>query len=374
MSSLPSYEVANGQLSILVVDDTPENLTLFGELLKPHYHVRVTNSGSRALQLANSERRPDLILLDVLMPEMTGYQVIEKLQENNETRDIPVIFVSALDEDEDETHGLELGAVDYITKPVRPAIALARIQAQLELKASRDRIKNQNVWLEMEVQRRMQENEEMQDIIFLALANLAETRDNETGNHILRTQGYIAVLCDELAKLPKYAQQLNSSEIAKIVKSAPLHDIGKVGIPDQILLKPGKLTEDEWIIMRTHASLGAEAICRAIGENTSPNIKKFLQIAIDIAGCHHEKWDGSGYPNALKGEEIPLSARLMALADVFDALMSRRVYKSAFSWDETCDIIIKDKAKHFDPELVDAFITRKQEFLGIANRYKDLPE
>lgn len=365
---------AKDRVTILVVDDTPENLILFGEILKPLYQVRVANSAARALQLASSDRKPDLILLDVLMPEMNGYQVITMLRQNIETRDIPVIFVSALDDDEDETRGLELGAVDYITKPVRPAIVLARIQAQLELKTSRDRIQNQNVWLEMEVQRRMQENEEMQDIAFLALANLAETRDNETGNHILRTQGYIALLCDELAKLPKYAEQLNSSEIAKIVKAAPLHDIGKVGIPDQILLKPGKLSEDEWIVMRTHANLGAEALRRAIGENTSPTIKKFLQIAIDIAGCHHEKWDGSGYPNALTGEEIPLPARLMALADVFDALISRRVYKRAFSWDETCAIVIKDKGKHFDPELVEAFITRKDEFLDIANRYRDFAE
>jgi putative two-component system response regulator len=205
---------AKDRVTILVVDDTPENLILFGEILKPLYQVRVANSAARALQLASSDRKPDLILLDVLMPEMNGYQVITMLRQNIETRDIPVIFVSALDDDEDETRGLELGAVDYITKPVRPAIVLARIQAQLELKTSRDRIQNQNVWLEMEVQRRMQENEEMQDIAFLALANLAETRDNETGNHILRTQGYIALLCDELAKLPKYAEQLNSSEIA----------------------------------------------------------------------------------------------------------------------------------------------------------------
>ncbi len=357
--------------TILVVDDTPENLILLGDILQPYYRVRVANSGSRALVLATSKDKPDLILLDVMMPDMDGYQVIEQLRQQNETSDIPVIFITALDDGEDETHGLALGAVDYITKPVNPAIVLARIKGQLELKRTRDQMKDQNTWLENEVHRRMQENEQMQDVIFRALANLAETRDNETGNHIQRTQAYIAVLCDELAKSAKYADQLSPSTIAAIVKAAPLHDIGKVGIPDSVLLKPGKLTDDEWIIMRTHATMGADAIRRSISDETPLNIQRFLQVAIDIAGSHHEKWDGSGYPNGLKGESIPLSGRLMALADVFDALISRRVYKQAFSLEEAKAIILQGQATHFDPDLVDAFMLRLQEFQKIAERLQD---
>jgi len=357
--------------SILVVDDAPENLMLLGEILGPFYQVRVANCGPSALTLVAAENKPDLILLDVLMPAMDGYQVIQELKQNAETSDIPVIFITALDDGADETFGLKLGAVDYIAKPFQPDILLARIKTQIELKQTRDFIKNQNIWLEKEVQKRMQENEQMQDIIFRALANLAETRDNETGNHIIRTQGYIAVLCDELAKLPRYAEQLQPETIALIVKAAPLHDIGKVGIPDNVLLKPGKLTDEEWIVMQTHAFLGAEAIRRSLTDDISPNIRRFLQAAIDIAGSHHEKWDGSGYPEGLSGENIPLAGRLMALADVFDALISRRVYKAAFSIDDTIDIILQGKGIHFDPQLVEAFVRRKAEFLAIAERYKE---
>lgn len=357
--------------TILVVDDTPENLSLLGEILHAHYRVRIAASGARALVLADSDCKPDLILLDVMMPDMDGHEVMTRLRENPNTRDIPVIFITALDDTEDETLGLSLGAADYITKPVRPAILLARVQGQIELKLARDRMLNQNAWLEAEVQRRMRDNEEMQDIIFRALASLAETRDNETGNHILRTQGYIALLCDELAQSEKFAEQLQPAKIATIVKAAPLHDIGKVGIPDNVLLKPGKLTEEEWVIMRTHPMQGADAIRRAIKHGSDREAFQFLNVAIEIAATHHEKWDGSGYPHGLKGEAIPLAGRLMALADVFDALISYRIYKPPMPAQESIELIVNNKGSHFDPDIVDAFIARKTEFLAVAERYKD---
>jgi putative two-component system response regulator len=357
--------------TILIVDDTPLNLTVLGELLMPEFQVRVANSGIRALSAVASPPRPDLILLDVMMPDMDGYEVLVRLRQDPKTSDIPVIFVTALDATEDEAKGLELGAVDYITKPFRPSIVLARVHAQLELKDARDRIRNQNVWLEGEVRRRMQQNQLIQDVSMRALASLAEARDNETGNHILRTQGYVNVLAHELAKLPKYQNTLTPELISLITKAAPLHDIGKVGIPDHILHKPGKHTPDEWEIMKTHASIGADAIWRAIQNEQDIAGLDFLYKAMEIAGNHHEKWDGSGYPSGLSGESIPLSARIMALADVFDALISKRVYKPAFSLEKAGEIILEGKGKHFDPDVTDAYLASVDAFRIIAERYRD---
>ncbi|EGK70508.1 Response regulator receiver modulated metal dependent phosphohydrolase [Methyloversatilis universalis FAM5] len=359
---------------MLLVDDTPENLTVLGEILMPHYRVRVASSGQRALTAVVSDPRPDLVLLDVMMPEMDGYEVIRRLRQNPATRELPVIFVTALDSTEDEAHGLELGAVDYITKPVRPAIVLARVRGQLELKEARDRMRDQNLWLESEIARRMRQNQVVQDVSMRALASLAEARDDETGNHILRTQSYVNVLARALAALPRYADTLTPARIETYTKAAPLHDIGKVAIPDHILHKPGKHTPDEWEIMKTHAQQGADAIWRAISDQDEREALDFLYIAMDIARCHHEKWDGSGYPEGLAGEAIPLPARLMALADVFDALISKRVYKPAFPIEKAADIIVQGRGQHFDPDVVDAFIANIDEFAAIAARYADLAE
>lgn len=359
-------------MTILVVDDTPENITVLGELLKPFYSVRVCSNGKRALVSAAALPHPDLILLDVMMPDMDGYEVLTQLRFNPETRDIPVIFITALDSPEDESSGLDLGAADYITKPLRPAIVLARVKAQLELKQARDRLRDQNNWLEAEVARRMKQNQRIQDASMRALASLAETRDNETGNHILRTQAYVNVLANELAKSPQHAAALTPTMIDSYTKAAPLHDIGKVGIPDEILYKPGKFEPEEWAIMKSHARIGSDAIWRAIKKEEDQTELDFLHIAMDIANYHHEKWDGSGYPEGLKGKRIPLSARLMALADVFDALISKRVYKSAFDIDKAIEIIVDGKGRHFDPEIVDAFLARLDDFRTIAARYRDL--
>jgi putative two-component system response regulator len=360
-----------GRTTILVVDDTPDNLSILGELLKPHFHVRVANSGARALAAVRTEPRPALILLDIMMPELDGYEVLRRLKSNPATSDIPVIFVTALNATEDESRGLALGAVDYITKPVRPAIVLARIRCQLELKEARDRLSDQNAWLEREVARRMHQNQMVRDVSMRALASLAEARDDETGNHILRTQGYVNILSRQLARLPKYVDLLSADTIDTYTKASPLHDIGKVGIPDSVLHKPGKLTPEEWEVMKTHAQIGADAIWRAIQNEEDMEGLDFLYVAMEIAASHHEKWDGSGYPQGLRGEQIPLCARVMALADVFDALISRRVYKAVFTIEAACEIIREGDGKHFDPDVVQAFNDSIDAFRAVAARHKD---
>src|SRR5574343_134572 len=355
--------------TILIVDDTPENLSVLGELLQPSFRVRAANSGRRALQIAMADPTPDLILLDVMMPEMDGYQVLSELKASSVTRDIPVIFVTAMDATADEEHGLELGAVDYITKPIRPSIVLARVRTQLELKAARDILSDQNAFLESEVARRMHENQLIQQVSIHALARLAETRDPETGKHLHRTQEYVRTLAERLRHHPRFSHYLDQRTIEALVQSAPLHDIGKVGIPDYVLLKPGKLTPDEWEIMKTHAELGYKAIVQAEIDADKP--VGFLAIAKLIARSHHEKWDGSGYPDGLAGDDIPIAARLMALADVFDALSCKRVYKDAFSFDRAFEIIVAGKGVHFDPDVVDAFVNDFEHFKSVALAYAE---
>jgi putative two-component system response regulator len=361
--------MAASQPTILIVDDTPENLSVLGELLQPTYRVRAANSGRRALQIALGDPTPDLILLDVMMPEMDGYDVLAELQASASTRNIPVIFVTAMDGTEDEERGLEQGAVDYITKPIRPSIVLARVHTQLELKHARDVLSGQNSFLEAEVARRMGENQLIQEVSIHALARLAETRDPETGKHLRRTQEYVFTLARALREHPRFAQYLDARTISALAQSAPLHDIGKVGIPDYILLKPGKLTPEEWEIMKTHAELGSNAIAQAEADADKP--VEFLAIAKQIARSHHEKWDGSGYPDSLAGDAIPIAARLMALADVFDALTCKRVYKPAFPFEDAYRIIVEGSGKHFDPDVVAAFVGEYQTFINIARAYAE---
>lgn len=355
--------------TILIVDDEPTNLFLLTSLLRPQYLVRAANSGESALRAAASEPRPDLVLLDVMMPAMDGYAVLERLRENPATRDIPVVFLTALAETEDEERGLQLGAADYITKPIKPAVVLARVRTQLEAKQARDWLKDQNATLEAEVVRRMTENDLTQRVGIRALAHLAETRDPETGSHILRTQGYVQQLAIGLRQHPRFAATMSERYIDLLARSAPLHDIGKVGIPDHILLKPGKLTSDEWVIMQTHAKQGSDAIEQAERDIEMP--LEFLSVAKEIARWHHEKWDGSGYPDALAGDAIPVAARLMALADVFDAVISVRVYKPAMSYADAREIIAAGRGKHFDPDVADVFLAGFDDFVAIAERYRD---
>ncbi len=352
--------------TILIVDDTPTNLAVLNIHLNKEYKVRAANSGQRALEMAALEPRPDLILLDIMMPGMSGYEVLKKLKDNPITQHIPVIFITAMESESDEHKGLQLGAVDYITKPIRPLVMLARVKAQLNLKLAQDFLHSKNDFLEAEIERRMAENQVIQNVSIRALAHLAETRDPETGEHIKRTQSYVELLAKQLQNHPRFRETLTDHYISLLTKSAPLHDIGKVGIPDYVLLKPSSLSDDEWKIMRTHAALGAHAI-----ELTEKDINQpleFLALAKEIAQWHHEKWDGSGYPDGLAGDDIPISARFMALADVFDAVTTKRVYKEAIPIDEAKDIIIAGRGQHFDPDIVDAFLANFNEFTEIYLR------
>ncbi len=358
------------QATVLVVDDTPDNISLMSNLLKDFYKVKIANNGEKALRIAGSDPPPDLILLDVMMPEMDGYEVCRRLKANAGTRDIPVIFLTARTEVEDETHGFDLGAVDYITKPISPPIVMARVRNHLELKTARDFLKDRNAFLEAEVRKRTREVAAIQDVTIHAMASLAETRDNETGSHIRRTQLYLKLLAEKLRHHPRFQKALdNDKTIDLLVKSAPLHDIGKVGIPDRILLKPGRLEPEEFEIMKRHTTLGRDAIVAA--EQSLDLELPFLAFAREIAYSHQEKWDGSGYPEGLSGDKIPLSARIMALADVYDALINRRVYKPAIPHEEAVEIIREGKGSHFDPDMVDAFLELADEFKAIADRYGD---
>jgi putative two-component system response regulator len=357
------------QQTVLIVDDTPENLTLMHGLLRDHYHVKIANNGERALQVAAAEPLPDLILLDVVMPGLGGFEVCQRLKSNAATAHVPVIFLTAKSEIADEQHGFDAGAVDYIVKPISAPIVLARVRTHLKLKAVADFLKDKNAFLKSEVERRTRELQVIQDVTIMAMASLAETRDNETGNHIRRTQNYVRALARKLKGQPKFRDALDNETIEMLYKSAPLHDIGKVGIPDSILLKPGKLTAEEFDIMKTHTTLGRNAIAAAEKLLDAPS--SFLRFAREIAHYHQEKWDGSGYPEGLAGDRIPLAARLMALADVYDALISRRVYKPPFPHAKAVAIIKDGRGSHFDPDMVDAFLAIAGEFKAIAERYVD---
>ena len=355
--------------TVLVVDDTPENLTLMGALLRDHFMVKVANNGEKALKIAISDTLPDLVLLDIMMPGLDGYEVCRRLKATAATRDIPVIFLTARSDPDDERMGLALGAVDYITKPISPPILLARVNTHLALKATADFLRDKSAYLEREVALRTLEVQAIQDVTIMAMTSLAETRDNETGNHIRRTQLYVKALAERLRNHPRFEAVLNERMIELLYKSAPLHDIGKIGIPDSILLKPGKLTVEEFEVMKTHTTLGRKAIEdaeRRLGMRVA-----FLSVSKEIAYSHQEKWDGSGYPQGLAGDQIPVSARLMAVADVYDALINKRVYKAAFSHDQTCSTIVKGKGTHFDPDMVDAFVSIAEDFRSIALKYPD---
>lgn len=283
MDSVPSPPVLP---TILVVDDSPDNLMLMVDLLKDRYRVKIANSGEKALRILEGDPLPDLVLLDVMMPGLSGYAVAEALKQDARTRDLPIIFLTAMAAAEDQVRGLELGAADYITKPISPPIVLTRVQAQLKVKAAADFLRDQNDYLEQEVQRRTCEIMAIQDVTIQAMASLAETRDNETGNHIRRTQNYVKLLAELLSQHPRFRHFLNEATINLLFKSAPLHDIGKIGIPDHILLKPGRFTPEEFEIMKTHTTLGRDAIQRA--EDQLGMRVEFLHLAKEIAYSHQE--------------------------------------------------------------------------------------
>jgi putative two-component system response regulator len=369
MTAAAPFFVFHEKPTILVVDDTPDNLTLMAALLKDDYRVKVAHNGERALRLAQGSDPPALVLLDIMMPGMDGYEVCRRLKADPVTESIPIIFLTARSEAEDETRGLSMGAVDYIVKPISPPVVMARIRTQLMLKSASDFLRGKSDLLESEVARRTAEIQDLQDAMVLSMASLAETRDNETGNHLRRTQHYVKRLAQQLRLNPRFADELDDRCIELLFKSAPLHDIGKVGIPDSILLKPSRLDAQEFEIMKTHTTLGRDAIVHA--EQALGREVPFLRFAKEIALSHQETWDGSGYPEALVGDAIPLSARLMALADVYDALISKRVYKPAFSHEDSVRMILEGSGTHFDPDVAQAFQAVQEDFRQIAARYRD---
>ncbi|MGN7613833.1 response regulator [Magnetococcales bacterium HHB-1] len=359
---------ASDKKTILAVDDTPANIDVVKGILAPTYFVQAAIHGKMALKILE-RRKPDLILLDIMMPDMDGYAVCQKIRSDAANQHIPIIFLTAKAEVEDETRGLSMGAVDYITKPISPPILLERVKTHLELKMARDLLSKQNELLEEKVIARTKQLAELQDVAMVAMGSLAEARDPETGNHIRRTQYYVRCLAEKLKDHPKFKDFLTPENITSLFKSAPLHDIGKVGVADHILLKPGKLTNEEFAEMKKHARYGRDAIAAA--EHTMHQADNFLVFAKEIAYAHHEKWDGSGYPEGLSGDAIPISARLMAVADVYDALISRRVYKPPFPHEKAVAIIQEGRGSHFDPDMVDAFLEISEDFYAIAKKYAD---
>lgn len=338
--------------TLLIVDDTPANIDLLTNILHDDYKVKAALNGMQALKILQKQGKVDMILLDIMMPEMNGYDVCKAIKEDPATADIPVIFISALSEQEDERKGLELGAVDYITKPINPAITKRRIQTHLALY-------DQTRELERMVEARTRELHESRLAIIRQLGRAAEFKDNETGLHVIRMSHYARLIAESMSGGANEWTDL-------IFQAAPMHDIGKIGIPDGVLLKPGKLDDTEWELMKRHPEFGAEII----GKHDS----KLLQLAREVALCHHEKWNGSGYPSGLSGEAIPLSGRIAAIADVFDALTTERPYKKAWSVEQAVALIDESVAEHFDPVVVEHFHRVLPEMLEIMDRFSEADE
>ena len=329
---------------VLVIDDNVTNLKFAEKTLKPYYKVSLLISGAQTLKFL-SKNTPDLILLDINMPDMDGYETLKKIRENPDLDNTPVIFLTALSDSESEVKGIELGAVDFIIKPFIPQTMLSRVKMHLEFSEYKNDLENK-------VHEKTEIIEHLQDVMMLSLAELVECRDENTGGHVKRTAEYVKILTDEIVEEGLYSDILTPEYIRDIVRSAPLHDIGKIGINDSTLLKAGSLDDEEFEYMKNHAELGGQTLQKMINET---NGESFLYVAKDMAHYHHEKWDGSGYPSGLKGEEIPISARIMAIADVYDALTTKRPYKEAFEHEAALKIIIDGKGKMFDPNIIDIF-------------------
>ena len=357
--------------TILIVDDSPSNLSMISNLLHESYTVKAVNRGSKVFKVVSDEQ-PDLILLDIMMPDVDGYEVCRLLKADPFTRHIPIIFLTSRSEIESEELGMKLGAVDYITRPISPLILMSRVKAHFVDASAARTLRVSNEYLEFEVSKRSRQLEALQDVTILALASLAETRDADTGNHLKRTQHYIRALGNQLRTHPRFSDFLSPAMVDILYKSAPLHDIGKVGIPDRILHKPGRYEAEEFEIMKNHPTLGRDALVKA--QETLGQPIEFLEIAKEIVYSHHEKWDGTGYPQGLVGDQIPISARLMALADVYDALVCRRIYKPGMSHVQASKIIVEGRGKHFDPDVVDAFLALSSEFQFISATISDTDE
>jgi putative two-component system response regulator len=352
--------------TILVVDDFAENLALLSDLLEPGYRVLKAASGEETLELSHRDPVPDLILLDVVLPDLDGLEVCRLLKADPKTASIPVIFLTAYADASDEQEGFDLGAVDYISKPLSPPLVLARVKTHLQTKTFQDFLRSQNTFLEAEVARRTREILAIQDAVLVALGALVEAREAETGLHVERTQHYVRLLASRAAQERAFKKDLTEDVIERLFKSVPLHDIGKVGIPDSIVLKPGPLTVGEFEVMKTHTTLGATALASA--EKLLKSRHSFLKVAREIALSHHERWDGQGYPASLSGDQIPLAGRIMALADMYDALRSDRVYKKGLDHPTAVRTMAEDEG-HFDPRLFPLFLETQGDWERV---YRDL--
>ncbi len=355
----------NFKASILLVDSAADNLVLMEELLQERYHVLLARTGADALRLARQSPPPDLVLLAPALPDMDGFTLLGDLQLNYFTADIPVVMLVAPHE---EQHALARGAADIVTMPLLPASLLARVGTLMRMAVAEAKLKDQHSHLAHLVAERTRQAVQLQDATVLAMASLAESQDPDTGNHIRRTQHYVQAMARELRFKARYSAELSDENIGLLYKAAPLHDIGMVGVPDAILLKPGKLTEEEVATMRQHTLYGRDAIDGV--ERTLGAGNQFLRYAREIAWSHHEQWDGSGYPQGLAGQEIPLSARLMALADVYDALITPRTYRPAFTHETAVELIRQGSGEHFDPDVVDAMLAVEEKFKAIAAQFR----
>jgi putative two-component system response regulator len=361
---------------ILVADDDVLNSTLLAVSLEEEgFAVEATGDGRRALDLLQAKPF-DILLLDLLMPEMDGYQVLEHLKADPKMRHLPVIVISAADELDSIVKCIELGAEDYLTKPFNRVMLKARVDASLEKKHLRDQeeiyrrqVEEYNLNLEHRVQEQVREIASAQLATILALAKLSESRDLETGRHLERVREYCRMLLERLRQYPQYAALINPTYIDYIYLASTLHDIGKVGVPDVILLKAGQLTPEEFVVMRSHTRIGAETLKEVDRQYPGNN---FIRIGIEIAESHHERWDGTGYPNGLSGDAIPLSGRVLALADVYDAMTSRRVYKEACTHEQAVAAILSERGRQFDPDVVECFASVQDEFRGIRMRFEDV--
>jgi putative two-component system response regulator len=351
--------------NIMVVDDNPANLQLLEDMLRQYgYDVRSFPLGRLALAAA-AEEPPDLILLDINMPEMDGFEVCRRLRADVALSSVPVIFLSALDETKDKLAAFRCGGFDYVTKPFEQEEVQARIATQLELRELRARVERQNHDLESLVRQQVREIADGQMATIFALAKLADSRDNETGKHLERVQMLCRLLAIEMKASPNYSGTITDRYVENIYCASPLHDIGKVAIPDAILLKAGTLTDEEFTVMKTHTTHGARTLELVLEKHPA---NAFVRMGIEIARSHHEMWDGAGYPDGLAGLEIPVSARIMAVADCYDALRSRRRYKEPFSHEESRDIIVRDSGHHFEPEMVSAFCKVQESFRQVSER------
>ena len=340
--------MSSDRATVLVVDDTPENIDLLVEILKEDYKVKAARNGEQGLKIARLPSAPDLILLDIMMPDIDGFEVCKQLKEDPTTCDIPIIFVTAKITTEDEIQGFELGAVDYITKPISPPVVLARVKTHIALHDQ-----NRELGRQVREQTRTINNTRLK--IIQRLGRAAEYKDDNTGMHVIRMSHYARVL--------GLAAGMSEAMADMLLDAAPMHDIGKIGIPDRILQKSEELNEEEWRIMQTHTDMGTEII----GKDSS----ELLQMARQVAATHHEFWDGSGYPLGISGEEIPMVGRIVAIADVFDALTSKRPYKEAWTVEDSVAHLQSQAGKQFDPKLIPLFIANLEQILVLMARFTD---